>query len=214
MLIRLRDLSSLSAEGPDGARHRVVDLMVSREAPDVTHVVTRLGRFLARQGCAMRIDAFAEPDLGRGIWPVDAGETEIHAAGEGGPVAFVCSVDSIPSPEDVAAADGTGPLARLSTIDERPVRGVDGTQAGRVMDAVIDTAARRVAMLVVHSGGAGNANQRVVPVEMFDRVDWDAAEVHLRCGAEPVENAPDLHEVGARIEGHWYNRVLAYYGVG
>ena len=210
MLIRLRDLAALSAEDADGARHRVTDLLVRRDAPGVTHVVTRLGRWLDRQGCAVRIDAIGEPDLGADRWPVTLSESDVR--GETGPVATICAVDAAPDPADVAAADGTGPLASLSAIDERPVLGADGAAAGRVMDVVIDTEARRVAMLVLRT--EGSAHQRVVPVDMFDRVDWDAAEIHLRCDAEPVGNAPDLHEVGARIEGHWYNRVLAYYGIG
>lgn len=214
MLIRLRDLTSLSAEGPDGARHPVIDLLVRRDAPEVTHVVTRLGRWLDRQGCAARVAAFGEPDLARGVWPAAMGEAEIRGAGEGGTVAAICGVDSAPDPADVAAAEGSGPLAALSSIDERPVTGADGARAGRVMDMVIDTEARRVASLVVHAGPTGTEHQRLVPVEMFDGVDWEAREVRLRCGAEPVENAPELHEAGDRIEGHWYNRVLAYYGVG
>jgi sporulation protein YlmC with PRC-barrel domain len=212
MLIRLRDLRSLHVEGTDGASHKVIDLLVRRDAPDVTHVLTRLGRWLDRQGCAIRADAFGEPDLSRGVWTAAMGEDDVRETS--GPVATVCGVNAAPDPADVAAADGTGPLARLSIIDETPVHGADGTVAGRVMDMVVDTEARRVALLIVHAGATGTEHQRVVPVEMFERVDWDAREVHLRCGADPVANAPDLHEVGDRIEGHWYNRVLAYYGVG
>ena len=212
MLIRLRDLTALSVEDSDGARHSVTDLLVRRDAPEVTHVVTRLGRWRDRQGCAIRADAFGAPDLGRDVWPAAVTGDDVRE--ETGPVATICAVDAAPDPADVAAADGIGPLAALSTIGERSVRAADGTVAGRVMDMVIDTEARRVAMLVLHAGPGGVANQRVVPVEMFDCVDWDADEVRLRCGAEPVEAAPDLHEVGDRIEGHWYNRVLAYYGVG
>lgn len=214
MLIRLRDLNSLAAQGPEGAQHRVTDLLVSRDAPDVTHVVTQLGRWFDRHGCAIRIDAFAEPDLTGKIWPAAVGEADIRAAGKDGPVATICGVDAAPDPVDVAQTDGTGPLAVLSTIYGRPVKAVDGSVAGRIMDAVIDTESRKVAMLVVRSGPTVTENQRVVPMEMFTHIDWSNAEVHLRCDAKSVENSPDLHEVGAQIEGYWYNRVLAYYGIG
>lgn len=211
MLIRLRDLTSLSAIGEDGARHRVADLLVRRDAPEVTHVATRLGGFLERRGCAVRMEAFGEPDLGGRTWPTRLDETAARNAGHGGIVAVLCAPDALPDPADVAAAEGSGPLAALSNIDEKPVLAADGARAGTVMDMVIDTGARRVAMLVLHTPGG---HQRVVPSESFGRIDWEDGTVHLTCGAEPVSNAPDLHEVGVEIEGHWYNRVLAYYGVG
>lgn len=214
MLIRLRDLNSLAAQGPEGAQHRVTDLLVRRDAPEVTHVVTQLGRWFDRQGCAIRIDAFAEPDLSAKIWPAAVGEADIRAAGKDGPVATICGVDAAPDPADVAEADGTGPLAALAFINGRPVKAVDGSVAGSVMDAVIDIKTRKVAMLVVRSGPTGTENQRVVPVDMFTHVDWNDAEFHLRYDAKSIESSPDLHEVGEHIEGQWYNRVLAYYGIG
>ena len=212
MLIRLRDLTALSVQDADGAKHRVTDLLVERETPTVTHVVTRLGRWLDRHGCAMRIDAFGAPDLSENTWPATVGEQHIRE--QSGPVATVCGADAAPDPADVAAADETPPLVALSTIDEKPVKAADGATVGRVMDMVIDPLMRKVTMVVIHAGPSGTEHQRVVPVDVFERIDWEAGTVHLRCGAEPVENAPDLHEMGDRIESHWYNRVLAYYGIG
>ena len=209
MLIRLRDLSTLSVRGADGATHDVVDLLTPRDGPRITHVVTRLGGLFARRGCAIRADAFGRPDLDRNEWPVAVEEGQVE--GGGGAVAVLCAPDALPDPADVAAAEGTGPLARLSEIDERPVIGADGQPAGRVMDFVIDPEGRRIASVVVATPGG---HQRVVPIEAFARVDWDAAEVHLSCAAGPVSDSPELHEVGGAIEGHWYNRVLAYYGFG
>ena len=209
MLIRLRDLSSLSARGADDATHRVVDLLTEREAPRITHVVTRLGGLFERRGCAIRADAFGRPDLEAGEWPVAVEEGQVEA--KGGAVAVLCAPDALPDPADVAAADGTGPLALLSGIDGRPVTGADGARAGTVLDLVIDPEGRRVASLVVNTPGG---HQRVVPVEAFERVDWDADDIRLSCGAEPVSASPELHEVGGAIEGHWYNRVMAYYGFG
>ncbi|WP_308915321.1 PRC-barrel domain-containing protein [Jannaschia sp. LMIT008] len=212
MLIRLRDLQSLSAVSEDGGRHHVSDLMGAQAEPSVTHVVTRLAGWFERHGCAVRADAFGTPDLDAGTWPSALSKDAAEDAGAGGIVAVLCDPDTTPAPAQVAQAEGSGPLANLSDLHGLPVRAADGTRAGTVMDMVIDTDARRVAMLVVETGGG--TNQRVVPAEVFDRIDWVGGTVHLKCGADPVSGAPDLHEVGTAIEGHWYNRVLAYYGFG
>lgn len=215
MKIRLRDLTSLHVADADGAHHAVIDLLVRHDTPDITHVITRLGRWLDRQGCAMRIDAFGTPDLGARLWPARVTEDDVRGAGHGGPVAVVCGADAVPDPADVAAAEGIGALAALSDLDNRPVLAADGAQVGTVMDMVIDVDAARVSALIVRAGGPGdNAHQRVVPVDLFAAIDWTAAQVQLRCGAGDVADAPDLHEVGAEIDGHWWNKALAYYGIG
>lgn len=210
MLIRLRDLTSLTVQSEDGASHRVADLLVRRDAPVVTHVVTRLGGWLARRGCAVRVGAMGLPDLSDRVWPAAINEAAVEKAGSGGAVAVLCAPDALPDPSDVAATEGIAPLAALSSIDGKPVMAEDGRTVGTIMDLVVDVEGHRVTMMVVEVDGT----QRVVPVRALDRVDWDAGTVHLTCAAERVGSAPDLHEVGDEIEGHWYNRVLAYYGFG
>ena len=81
------------------------------------------------------------------------------------------------------------------------------------MDAVVETDDWSVAMLVARAGAHGVEHQRAVPRGMVERVDWDAPAVVLRCGAASVDGSPDLHELGERLHGRWYNQVLAYYGL-
>ena len=178
MLIRLRDLRTLSARSEDGARHRVIDLLVRADAPDVTHVVTQLGGWRARQGCAIRMAAFGEPDLAQNEWPTAMGEADADAAGSGGAVAVLCAPDAMPEPADVARAEGSGPLAALAGVNGARVVGSCGNEAGSVMDAVIDTEGRRVAMLVLRTAGSDRGHQRVVPAETFE--PWTGPRA--RCG--------------------------------
>ncbi|CTQ49770.1 PRC-barrel domain-containing protein [Jannaschia donghaensis] len=212
MLIRLRDLTSLTVAGDDGADHGVVDILLARADQTATHVVTRLGGWFAKQGCAVRIDAFGTPDLSTGRWPTALSKADAEAPGSDGPVAVLCAPDTLPDAADVAAAEGTGPLVRASDMDRMAVVGSDGQKAGSVIDPVIDIGAHRVEMLVLRD--PAGAHQRVVPSKAVARIDWDAKTIHLTCEAATAADAPDLHEVGNRIEGHWYNRVMAYYGFG
>ncbi|KIT17981.1 PRC-barrel domain-containing protein [Jannaschia aquimarina] len=214
MLIRLRDLQTLSVESTDGAHHQVADLLARRDGTDVTHVATRLRRWFEGQGCAIRAAAFGAPDLSANVWPAAISEAEAGDAGSDGPVAVLCAPDALPDPADVAAAEDGSALAYLSAAEGAPVTGADGEAAGTVLDLIVDTEKRRVAMIVVNSGPGGTAHQRVIPAEALSKIDWNAGDLHLSCDASQVGEAPDLHELGDRIEGHWYNRVLAYYGFG
>ncbi|WP_224815991.1 PRC-barrel domain-containing protein [Hasllibacter sp. MH4015] len=212
MLIRLADLTSLTVLDSEGGKHAVTDVLVDGSLA-VTHVLTRLGRWFDRSGCAIRADAFGAPDLDEGEWPSRVTEGDIKGAGSG-PVPLLCDPDSAPDPADVAAAEGSGPLHSLKTIDEVEVRGADGVKAGTVMDFILDTEARKLAMLILHAGPSGIEHQRVVPAGMVDTIDWEGGFVTLGCPANSVDEGPDLHELDVRVESHWYNRVLAYYGIG
>lgn len=212
MLIRLRDLTTLSVEDIDGAKHRITDLLVKHDTSEVSHVIVQLGSWLDRHMCAIRAGAFGTPDLSHDLWRAEVGESHIRESRQ--PVATICSTDETLTPEEVATADGTGPLASLSAIHEKAVEAPDGSTIGSVMDMVIDAEHHKVALLVLHTGLSGLEHQRVVPFELVDHVDWDLGKVHLKCGAATVTGSPDLHEMTDQIEGRWYNKVLAYYGIG
>ncbi|MEM1361938.1 MAG: PRC-barrel domain-containing protein [Pseudomonadota bacterium] len=212
MLIRLRDLTTLSVEDIDGAQHRIIDLLVKRDAPDVSHIIVQLGSWLDRHMCAIRAEAFGTPDLSGDLWPAKVGESHIRENRQ--PVATICSTDEALTPEEVATADGTGPLASLSAIHEKAVEAPDGSAIGSVMDLVIDAEQHKIALLILHTGLIGLEHQRVVPFELVDHVDWDLGKVRLKCEAATVAGSPDLHEMTDQIEGRWYNKVLAYYGIG
>ncbi|MGB3556883.1 MAG: hypothetical protein WBA25_19830 [Jannaschia sp.] len=230
MLIRLEDLRDLTARTAEGNGHTVLDLFVRRTDLTATHVLIRLGTWFDRSECALRIRTMGEPDVGEDSWPANVDEDQVRRAPrEPGPGTTAdADIDvAVVAPEgealDPARLSDTecalseakaGDLVRLGELLDAPVRDSAGTEAVSVMDAILDSDGWRVAMLVVRTGAGGVANQRVVPMDMIAGVDWSPAGVSLRCGAQALADAPDLHEAGARIEGHWYNRVLAYYGIG
>jgi hypothetical protein len=219
MLIRFKDLKSFDLRGEDGTRHGVTDLFMRKEDFGLTHVVMRLGAWYERRECAVRIGAFDAPDLDAGLWTASVAEADVKAAGDG-PVAALAggedeavSAEALPARECEMSAAQEGGIARLSRLVDLPVEASDG-RAGTVMDAIVETAGWEVASLVVHAGPTGTEHQRVIPTGMISALDLDAGAVRLRCGTAAVSGSPDLHEVGDRIEGHWWNRVLGYYGLG
>ncbi len=209
MLIRLKDLKSLTVEDSDSGRHALIDLFVEPQALRVTHAITRLGRWFERSQCAVAIGSMAAPDVENGLWP-----GRFDEAGVGAPVAGGAVVCRMPGEEVLSPTDVPGDRVQsLLSLIGAPVLARDG-EAGSVMDVVIDTGDWSVPLFIVASGELGVEHQRVVPRRLIDRIDWDAPRLGVRADAGAVERSPDLHEFDGNLAGKWYNGVLAYYGFG
>lgn len=209
MLIRLKDLKSLSVEDSEAGRHALIDLFVEPQALRVTHAIMRLGRWFERSQCAVAIGAMAKPDVEAGLWPGRFDEAGVGSPAPGGTV--VCRM---PGEDALLPTDVPGDRVRsLSSLIGAPVVARDG-EAGRVMDLVIDPDDWSVPLLILGSGELLNEHQRVVPRRLIDRIDWDEPSLGVRADAAAVERSPDLHEFEGDLQGKWYNGVLAYYGIG
>ena len=220
MLIRMKDLKSLRMVARDGSHHAVLDLFVAGDDLRVTHVVSRLGSWFEDRQCVLPVGAFEAPDLDAGLWPVSVGREDVERADGAGGAAVMLAPDgaeadpgALGEAQCEAAGARRGDVHSLGGLLGAPLSAPD-RQAGTLMDAIVETDDWSVAMLVVHAGEHGAEHQRVVPRGMVERVDWDAPAVVLRCGAASVDGSPDLHEIGERLHGRWYNQVLAYYGLG
>ena len=235
MLIRMKDLMSLRMVASDGSHHAVLDLFVDGRGMRVTHVASRLGSWFANRQCVLRVSAFGAPDPEAGLWPVAVERSDVERAPAPGetargedargsevgdsPAALLASEGAEVGPNALGAAEceaagaGEGAVHSLAGLLGAPLEAPD-RRAGTVMDAVVETDDWSVAMLVVHAGEHEVEHQRVVPQGMVERIDWDGPRVVLRCGAASVDESPDLHEIGDRLHGRWFNQVLAYYGLG
>lgn len=209
MLIRLKDLKSLSVVDAEGGNHTLIDLFVAPQSMHATHAVVRLGRWFERSECAAAIGAMGQPDVGAGIWPGRFDEAGVGAPDAGGAVVCRMPGEDALSPGDVPG----GQVRSLSALIGAPVVARDG-EAGRVMDLLLDPGDWSVPLFVLGSGELLDAHQRVVPRRLIDRIDWDAPSLGVRADAAAVERSPDLHEFDGSVQGKWYNGVLAYYGIG
>lgn len=216
MLIRLKDLKSLDAVASDESRHNVTDLFVGKDHR-VTHVVVDIGSWFERQKCAMRITVFEQPDVAEGVWPVKVAAADVEA---GEVVAARAPEDAEVEPEmlsqaecELADARSSADLHRVGKLLDADVMGSDKL-AGSLMDVIVDTDGWHIAMLVIHAGPTDMEHQRVIPVGMVADIDWSTPRITLNCPESTVDSSPELHEMGDRIEGKWYNKVLGYYGLG
>jgi len=226
MLIRFKDLKSLNATTPDGSAHEVTDLFVDNDHK-ISHVVITLGSWFDRESCALRIGVFGTPDVDENTWPTAVSEADVDAAGgtdsvdvSASGVALRSAEGGVLEPEmlsiaecHLAAVKSTADLHRVGKLLGAKVMGTDKI-AGTLMDMILETDGWTIASLVIHAGPTESEHQRVIPVSMVAAVDWEAPGITLTCLESVVDKSPDLHEIGDKIEGQWYNKVLGYYGLG
>lgn len=128
--------------------------------------------------------------------------------------AMPAGADAIPAkadPDSQTAPDvglrSVGDMLENTTVDAE-----DG-EAGRLMGLVFESRGWHATHLVIETGGDGlPANQRVVPVGLVDRIDWQGRALSLAAPVARVHGSPDLHEMDG-LDGKWYNKVMAYYGL-
>jgi sporulation protein YlmC with PRC-barrel domain len=227
MLIRFKDLKSLTATTPDGSAHAVTDLFVDNDYK-ISHVVITLGSWFSRESCALRIEMFGTPDMDESTWPTAVSEADVDAAGSpdsaadnsASSVALRGAEGVVVEPRmlsqrecQLAAVQSAADLHRVGRLQNADVMGTDKI-VGTLMDVIVQTDDWTIASLVIHAGPTDNAHQRVIPVGMVAAIDWEATTTTLTCPKSVVDKSPELHEIGDKIEGQWYNKVLGYYGLG
>ncbi len=225
MLIRYRDLLALKITTAEAAEHRVVDVLVDDDLA-LTYVVAEFAGWVSDGRAVVRAGDFAEPDVSGGVWPTKLTQDDIReapgpearagtdrkaerAALEAAGVAEG-SASVGPGLFDDGAALPSGRIYGLGRLMDAKVEGSD-RKAGRLLDVLIDMDTHRVSALVVETGLPVGEHQRVVPVRMLDKPEWDVPKLRLSCPASRVDESPDLHEVP--LERKWWTAVLAYYGL-
>lgn len=240
MLIRYKDLTSLTIDTDDGADHKVADVLVTDRDLELAYVVAAFDGWFASNKAVVRRQDFGAPDMSAGVWPTRIRQDDLkHAppprddqAGARGPDRNATTTlllgpyggvigpgiareddasPAVPGQTDPAGLAGDGAPRSVGDWLGAPVAASDRA-AGDLMDVLFDSDDWRVSMLVVATGSGGPEHQRVVPARLIERIDWDAPGVQLNCAAERVDSSPDLYDMRDAFEGKWYNQVLAYYG--
>ncbi len=232
MLIRYQDLTSLNMIATDGSTHPVSDVMVREDDLRAAYAVVDIGAWLANHHVMVGIERFGEPDVRASRWPADIVQHELERkpepeAQEGasprGPGRRTIVLPALLRASGHGGADAPVP-AQADPRAEGTLRAVgdmmtdvavaaeDGP-AGKLMGLIFDTDRWTPSHMIIETGGEGlPETQRVAPMEMAGRIDWDGGEIRLNVSRARVYESPDLYEVDW-LESKWYNRVLAYYGL-
>jgi hypothetical protein len=241
MLIRYQDLVSLRLVATDGSEHAIEDVFVTDKDQRVTYVVADIGGWFDDRKAMVSIERFGEPDVAAARWPCNLDEaaleerpaprSEVEPGQKTLPDAMLAPVGSRVSPRLLygSAGDEAMPIppkadpkhkapegATLHSVGEwildTDVRASDGP-AGKLMGLIFDSADWRARYIIVATGGDRlSRNQRVIETSHIADMDFYARTVTLTLPNEQVQKALDLHEVDD-VEGKWYNKVLAYYGL-
>jgi hypothetical protein len=214
MLVRFDDLTSLSMAVEDGSTHGVRDILIDGEHLAAAYVVADVGSWLGGRAAMVGLDRFGTPDLATTRWPARLLQDELErlpqpVADDGaalGPVGGTVPASADPE-------NRTDDLRSLHDwVNGGRVAASDGP-VGTLMDVILDTDDWRVTQLILGTEGGLPKNQRVVPADLVERVDWATGDVTLGCDTGRVHRSPDLHEMDG-LEGKWWNKVKAYYGLG
>jgi hypothetical protein len=241
MLIRYQDLVSLRLVATDGSEHPIEDVFVTDKDQRVTYVVADIGGWFDDRKAMVSIERFGEPDVAAARWPCSLDEAALEdrpapqsdaAPGQKTlPDAMMAPLGTRVSPRLLygSAGDDAMPIAPKADPKHKAPEGAtlhsvgewildtdvlasDG-HAGKLMGLIFDSGDWKARYLVVATGGDRlSRNQRVIETSDVAGMDFDARTVTLTLANEQVQKALDLHEVDD-VEGKWYNKVLAYYGL-
>ncbi len=241
MLIRYQDLVTLQLVATDGSTHAVEDIFITDKDQRVTYVVADIGGWFADRNAMISIERFGEPDVAGTRWPCTlddaaleerpAPKSEVEPGQKTLPDAMLGPVGGRVSPRLLygSAGDDALPIppkadpkhkapegATVRSVGEwildTDVHASDGP-AGKLMDVIFHTSDWKARYIVIETGSGGlPQNQRVIEATHVAEADFDARTVKLTLPNEQVQKALDLHEVD-NVEGKWYNKVLAYYGL-
>jgi hypothetical protein len=241
MLIRYQDLVTLRLVATDGSEHKIEDVFVTDRDQRVTYVVADIGGWFDDRKAMISIERFGEPDIAATRWPCSLDEAALEerpapqSEAEPGrrtlPDAMLGPVGGRVSPRQLYGSAGDDALPIPPKSDPRhkapegaKVRSVgewildtdvhaSDAPAGKLMGLIFDTTDWKARYIVVETGGEGlPRNQRVIETAHIADMDFDDRTVRLTLPNEEVQKALDLHEVD-EVEGKWYNKVLAYYGL-
>lgn len=226
MLIRSEDLTQLKMVATDGTRHTIEDLFVSGDALALRYVAADVGGWFSDRKALVKIDRFEAPDVSGGVWPARIAEEELgvdaearSAAGQL-PGVMLGEVGASLSTEGLAARSGSGgsgqgtgaqaDLRKVSDLLKGTAVGATDGDAGTLMGVIFETGDWAAKHLIIETGGNLPEHQRVVPFANVKGVG--ANGVRLDIDRRRVQDSPDLHQMDG-LEGKWYNKVLAYYGM-
>jgi hypothetical protein len=240
MLIRYQDLVTLRLVATDGSEHKVEDIFVTDKDQRAVYVVADLGGWFEDRKAMISIERFGEPDIASTTWPCTLDDAALHERPEPGsevtggktlPDAMLGPVGGPVSPRLLygSAGDDALPIAPKSDPKHKAPEGAvvrsvgewildtdvhaSDRPAGKLMGVIFETSDWKARYLVIATGGDRlSRNQRVVETTHITDMDFDARTVSLALPGDEVDKALDLHEVDD-VEGKWYNKVMAYYGL-
>lgn len=205
MLIRDKDLMTLNMLAEDGTRHAVDDILLSTRDLSARSVVLDVGGWFEDRKAVVGIERFGVPDVEASTWPSSVQQADLQ--GETGPGESLLAHRADPRP----AAD-TAPRTIKELLSRTSARAEDA-ELGQVMGVIFESDGWSAVYLVIETGGQLlPENQRVVPASAIGSFDWDAGAVILKGSVAQFRESPDLHEIDG-VEGKWYNKVMAYYGL-
>jgi hypothetical protein len=241
-LIRYQDLITLHATTPDGARHAIEDVFMTDKDLRVAYLVVDIGGWFQDRKVMVSVDRFGAPDVADTEWPCQLEEAELEerpapedvvaAAERALPETMMVPAGERHSPRMIhrsvgeeahplrGAADPKGRVpegAHLQSIGdlvhETKIEATDGP-VGSLMDLIFDEGDWKARYLVVGTDiRAGlSRNQRVLETTAISDMDLGGRSIRVSVSGDDVHKALDLHEVD-NVEGKWYNKVLAYYGL-
>lgn len=199
MLIRFKDLITLDLVASDGSRHRVEDVFLAGEDVRIVHVAANFGGQLSGRRAVVPIGRLGEPDVANTAWPCDLDEAGLgEMAGEG------TTPPELPEGKSLYSAASWINRARVHCTDE---------EAGGLMDVIFEPKLWQLRYLVIGTGSSGlPRHQRVVEANRVEDIGFVSGRVSLALTRKDVHKALDLHDLDD-VEGKWYNKVLAYYGI-
>ena len=211
MLIRFRDLVTLNLVATDGTKHRVRDIFVNGDLR-VTHVAADLGGWFSDRHGVIGIGRFGQPDIASTTWPCELDEDALQDRADRDPAERAASL--APAGTEAGPHHAGQPGALVSMRDWTAGTDVDASDGhvGKLMCAIFDSADWHARYLVVETANGGlPQNQRVFEKGLMASGPGEE-RVRLTCSRAEAENALDLHDVDD-VEGKWYNKVMAYYGL-
>ncbi len=219
MLIRDKDLLSLRMVATDGSEHAVADVLVRQDGLRLAYVVADIGAWLADRLVRVGIERFDPPNVPASEWRAAIGAHELEEKpvvqdAPGAKRALPLALFSrSTSGEETDLRDDEGALRSVTAITQGVRVDAEDGRAGTLMGLIFETDDWTARHIVVETGGDGAPeHQRVVPVELLGPIDWPGGTIRLDATRAQVRESPDLHEIDG-IEGKWYNKVLAYYGL-
>lgn len=210
MLIKLNDLTKLSAQTPGDETGNVRGIYVTQEF-SVCDIAVDFGSLLDAQVVALPGSAFGAPDVEGGTWPVDLTTDAIHAAAplKEAPKSTLETIRSLVADTLPAEHDG---LRSASAYKGLSLNVSDGP-VGRILDVVVDTRAMTVPFIVVETGSWLPERQILLPMATLRDVNWADKTADVSASRADIENAPDVFK-NDELTTTGTGTLMTYYGIG